>query len=226
MATVRCVQTLRCSHTKSAGCAPRPGQRSSGVKKVHNLLFKRPTLQALSINVLGTKLEPCNISPMTGFHRDGYCRTNIKDRGDHVICAQVASRYFVRRPATVTVGLQVTREFLDFTQSKGNDLTTPTAHFSGLRPGDRWCLCAARWKEALDANVAPKVVIAATESTALKYVTLEGLQMSAASFVTSLQRQVIRRLVTCLHVCLALTAAARQVSRRLKGRTTMTAGRP
>lgn len=114
-------------------------------------------------NVLGSPLECCCTAPMTGFYRDGYCRTGGGDVGSHVICAQV------------------TAAFLEFTRSRGNDLSTPRPgfNFPGLRAGDRWCLCALRWKEALDAGVAPPVVLAATHASALEYVTLADLRHHA-----------------------------------------------
>jgi uncharacterized protein len=114
-------------------------------------------------NVLGGELEVCCGAPMTGFYRDGKCNTGSEDRGVHVVCAEV------------------TEEFLSFTRAVGNDLSTPQPSFGfpGLQPGDRWCLCATRWKEALDAGFAPPVVLAATHAAALKYVTLEELQSYA-----------------------------------------------
>ncbi|NES93750.1 MAG: DUF2237 domain-containing protein [Desertifilum sp. SIO1I2] len=114
-------------------------------------------------NVLGEKLESCCTSPLTGYHRDGYCRTGTHDFGMHIICAQVTS------------------EFLDYTRSQGNDLSTPILgfNFPGLKPGDRWCLCASRWKEALDAGVAPPVILSATHMAALEYVSLSELKQHA-----------------------------------------------
>ncbi|HIK08675.1 MAG TPA: DUF2237 domain-containing protein [Oscillatoriaceae cyanobacterium M33_DOE_052] len=114
-------------------------------------------------NVMGGKLEICCQSPMTGFYRDGKCRTGGGDIGMHVVCAKV------------------TPEFLSFTKSRGNDLITPAPMFSfpGLQPGDCWCLCASRWKEALDAGVAPPVVLAATHASALEYVSLDELKQHA-----------------------------------------------
>jgi len=110
-------------------------------------------------NVLGGPLATCSIDPMTGFFRDGCCRTDAFDHGSHVVCTQV------------------TAEFLAFSRSRGNDLTTPIPayEFPGLEPGDRWCLCARRWKEALDAGAAPPVVLEATHEKALEIVTLEEL---------------------------------------------------
>jgi uncharacterized protein len=114
-------------------------------------------------NVLGEELETCCTSPMTGFYRDGKCSTGAGDIGAHIVCAQM------------------TQEFLAFTQSSGNDLSTPVPAFDfpGLKPGDRWCVCASRWKEALDAGVAPPVVLSATHALALEYVSLAQLQQNA-----------------------------------------------
>lgn len=114
-------------------------------------------------NVLGTALECCCTSPMTGFYRDGFCTTGAGDMGVHVVCAQV------------------TAEFLAFTKSQGNDLSTPQPlfNFPGLKPGDRWCLCASRWKEALEAGVAPQVALAATHASALEHVSLDELKQHA-----------------------------------------------
>ncbi len=111
-------------------------------------------------NVLGQKLELCCSSPVTGFYRDGFCQTGDGDIGVHVICAEV------------------TDEFLAYTKTQGNDLGTPApmSNFPGLKAGDRWCLCASRWKEALDAGVAPPIHIAATHEAALKIVSLQLLQ--------------------------------------------------
>lgn len=114
-------------------------------------------------NVLGTELQCCCTDPVTGFYRDGFCRTGGGDIGVHVVCAQV------------------TAEFLAFTQAQGNDLSTPMPafNFPGLKPGDRWCLCAARWQEAATAGVAPPVVLEATHASALEHVSLELLKRHA-----------------------------------------------
>ena len=114
-------------------------------------------------NVLDEKLEPCCTSLMTGYYRDGFCRTGGQDFGVHVICAQV------------------TAEFLEFTKSRGNDLSTPHPEyqFPGLNAGDRWCLCASRWQEALDAGVAPLVLLSATHARALEVVSLDDLKKNA-----------------------------------------------
>ena len=115
-----------------------------------------------NVSVLGGALGSCCTAPMTGFYRDGYCVTGPADTGRHVVCAVV------------------TAEFLAFTASRGNDLQTPRLPgFPGLHPGDRWCLCALRWKEAYDAGVAPPVQLDATSAAALKYVTLAQLQEHA-----------------------------------------------
>ncbi|KAA5539899.1 DUF2237 domain-containing protein [Roseiconus nitratireducens] len=115
-------------------------------------------------NVLGTDLETCSTDPMTGFYRDGCCNTGSSDAGIHVICAIM------------------TAEFLEFSKAKGNDLSTPNPlyRFPGLKPGDRWCLCAARWKEAFDAGRAPQVVLAATHVSALEFASLEELRQHAS----------------------------------------------
>ncbi|CDN12164.1 MAG: DUF2237 domain-containing protein [Richelia sp.] len=111
-------------------------------------------------NVLGGKLEVCCTSPMTGFYRNGCCETGPQDTGRHVVCAQV------------------TEQFLAYTKSQGNDLSTPVPmyDFPGLKRGDKWCLCASRWQEAWEDGVAPPVVLSATHEAALKYVPLEVLQ--------------------------------------------------
>ena len=114
-------------------------------------------------NVLGGPLESCSNDPLTGWFRDGCCRTDDLDFGRHVVCAVM------------------TEEFLAFTRSRGNDLSTPMPEhgFPGLKPGDRWCLCANRWREALEAGIAPPVVLAATDSAALDIVSLDDLEAKA-----------------------------------------------
>lgn len=114
----------------------------------------------MSKNVLGKKLKPCCLDPLTGYFRDGYCRTMAMDSGTHVVCAVV------------------TEEFLQFSRQKGNDLITPIPQwqFPGLKPGDKWCLCISRWLEAQQAGVAPRVVLEATDSKALEYTSLEMLR--------------------------------------------------
>jgi len=116
-----------------------------------------------ALNVLGAVLVPCSYDPLTGYYRDGCCNTDDHDRGSHVVCAKV------------------TQEFLDFSLARGNDLVTPRPEhrFVGLEAGDRWCLCAMRWKEALEAGVAPPVVLECTHERALLFVTLAQLQSHA-----------------------------------------------
>ena len=110
-------------------------------------------------NVLGGPLQMCSLSPRTGFFRNGRCDVDDQDVGCHAVCAQV------------------TEEFLVYSRNQGNDLSSPSPmfQFPGLQPGDRWCICAPRWKEALDAGKAPPVVLAATHERALDYVELEDL---------------------------------------------------
>jgi uncharacterized protein len=117
----------------------------------------------MSKNVLGGPLQACSFDPLTGYLRDGCCNTATQDSGTHVICARV------------------TADFLAFTLHQGNDLSTPRPEhrFPGLQPGDRWCLCALRWKQALDAGCAPPVVLEATQMRALEFVNLEQLQAHA-----------------------------------------------
>jgi uncharacterized protein (DUF2237 family) len=116
-----------------------------------------------ALNVLGSALVPCSYDPLTGYYRDGCCNTDDHDQGSHVVCAKV------------------TQEFLDFSLARGNDLVTPRPEhrFVGLEAGDRWCLCAMRWKEALEAGVAPPVVLECTHERALLFVTLAQLQSHA-----------------------------------------------
>lgn len=114
-------------------------------------------------NVLGEPLVSCSSRPLTGFYRDGCCRTGPQDPGAHVVCAQV------------------TDEFLAFSRSRGNDLATPVPDFGfpGLKGGDRWCLCAARWKEAFEAGAPPRVVLSATHESALELIDLADLKRLA-----------------------------------------------
>lgn len=114
-------------------------------------------------NVLGGELQSCCTDPMTGFYRDGFCRTGADDSGRHTVC------------------IRATSEFLEFCRSVGNDLSTPMPQyaFPGVNDGDKWCLCVLRWKEALEAGMAPQVVLEATHESALQVVSLEDLQMHA-----------------------------------------------
>ncbi|MDP3168940.1 MAG: DUF2237 domain-containing protein [Polaromonas sp.] len=113
-----------------------------------------------AINVLGTELLACSYDPLTGYFRDGCCNTDASDLGSHLVC------------------VRVTREFLEFSMARGNDLSTPrrSHRFAGLKPGDRWCLCANRWREALEAGLAPPVVLESTHSRVLEFVTLAQLE--------------------------------------------------
>jgi uncharacterized protein (DUF2237 family) len=118
-----------------------------------------------ALNVLGQELLPCSNAPLTGFFRNGCCETGPDDLGLHTVCAVM------------------TAEFLAFSRRAGNDLSTPRPdlHFPGLKPGDRWCLCAPRWKEALDAGAAPGVVLEATHEETLAIVTLDVLKAYAVA---------------------------------------------
>ena len=119
--------------------------------------------EAMARNVFGEPLQDCGHDPVTGFFRDGCCNTTQQDRGLHTVCARV------------------TEEFLDFSRSRGNDLSTPVPAFGfpGLKPGDSWCLCAARWREALEAGCAPRVVLRATHEGALNLVEMDDLKVHA-----------------------------------------------
>lgn len=111
-------------------------------------------------NILGTALQPCCFEPKTGFYRDGFCKTGAEDYGTHVVCAIM------------------TTEFLEYTKSKGNDLSTPIPQWSfpGLVAGDKWCLCILRWLEAVKAEKAPNIVLESTHEKALEYTTLGVLK--------------------------------------------------
>ena len=121
------------------------------------------TLPCMATNVLGSELQTCSTEPLTGFYRDGCCQTGPEDVGVHVVCAEV------------------TDEFLAFTASQGNDLSTPRPEFGfdGLRPGDRWCLCASRWQEAYEAGVAPPVVLESTHARVTEWADRSALQAHA-----------------------------------------------
>jgi len=114
-------------------------------------------------NVLGEPLETCSEAPLTGFTRNGACETGPEDLGSHTVCAKV------------------TQAFLDYSRSRGNDLVTPVPEFGfpGLKAGDRWCLCAARWKEALDAGCAPRVALRSTHARALEICDMADLKRHA-----------------------------------------------
>lgn len=114
-------------------------------------------------NVLGDALEACSVKPMTGFYRDGCCNTSREDSGSHTVCAVV------------------NEAFLEFSRARGNDLSTPVPEFGfpGLKPGDRWCLCAPRWQEAMEAGQAPRVVLRATHEAALHHCSMADLKKFA-----------------------------------------------
>jgi uncharacterized protein (DUF2237 family) len=116
-------------------------------------------------NVLGTDLQPCSMDPLTGWFRDGCCNTGPGDSGLHLVC------------------VRVTDEFLRFSRRVGNDLSTPMPQyrFPGLKAGDQWCLCVTRWVEALEAGVAPKVVLEATHISTLEFASLEDLKTHAVT---------------------------------------------
>jgi uncharacterized protein (DUF2237 family) len=120
--------------------------------------------ESIRTNVLGGKLLPCCHDPLTGFYRDGFCRTGPGDHGLHTVC------------------IEATADFLVFSREQGNDLSTPVPEyaFPGLKPGDHWCLCVTRWQDALAAGRAPAVVLAASHISALEFVALEDLQRHAA----------------------------------------------
>ncbi len=122
-----------------------------------------PFTKKPSTNVLGTKLSSCCTDPVTGFFRDGSCNTCTEDHGQHTVC------------------ILVTAEFLDFSKAAGNDLSTPNPSFNfpGLVPGDRWCLCAPRWQEALESGIAPPVYLESTHVDALKFISIHDLNKFA-----------------------------------------------
>ena len=123
-------------------------------------IIPKPNQKSSALNVLKKPLQPCCFDPLTGFFRDGFCHTNMQDTGTHVVCAQVTS------------------EFLEFTKSRGNDLSSPNPqyNFLGLKAGDFWCLCALRWLEAYEAGVAPKIKLESTNIKALEFIDLEILK--------------------------------------------------
>ena len=114
-----------------------------------------------SINIFGTKLQPCCQKPITGFYRNGNCDTGIEDKGIHTVC------------------ILVTNKFLEFSKSVGNDLSTPIPEFGflGLKQGDQWCLCALRWLEAYEAKMAPLVLLESTHQKTLQYISYEKLKL-------------------------------------------------
>jgi len=125
--------------------------------------YERGSGRRPSVNVLGGRLEACSLRPMTGFFRNGCCDTGPEDFGSHTVC------------------VSVTDEFLRYSKSRGNDLSTPMPQFgfAGLQTGDRWCLCAPRWQEAFEAGMAPRVVLSATHQDALAHCSLADLKRHA-----------------------------------------------
>ena len=121
------------------------------------------SIVSLGRNVLGGELQGCSTDPMTGFYRDGCCRTGSEDQGLHIIC------------------VEMTAEFLEFGKSRGNDLISPVPEFNfpGLNPGDRWCLCVTRWTEALEEGVAPPIVLEASQVSVLEFADLDDLKAHA-----------------------------------------------
>lgn len=150
--TLSIAQDKTPANQSKAGCGP--------VKETNKYIIMENEKNSHGKNVLGTDLKIAGTSPITGFYRDGFCSTGAADRGIHVVAAVV------------------TNEFLQYSKARGNDLITPypAYGFPGLKAGDKWCLCAARWKEAYDAGVAPPVVLEATHEKALEYATLEELK--------------------------------------------------
>ena len=150
------------SKTVSASC------KHAGAALPKNHGCANPNI-AMPTNVLGTELRCCCRDPMTGFYRDGYCRTGPEDVGLHTVC------------------VEVTEEFLDFSVLDGNDLVTPMPEwgFPGFKPGDRWCVCVTRWKAALERGRAAPIDLEATHSSALEFVDLEDLKAHAVQAVDS-----------------------------------------
>ena len=130
--------------------------------------MEHPALRNSNVNILGEPLEICSLKPLTGWRRDGCCSSGADDHGTHAVCAVV------------------TADFLAVTRAQGNDLTTPRPEygFPGLKPGDRWCLCASRWEEARQAGVAPPIIAEATGRKALAHVSAETLLSYQHSFST------------------------------------------
>jgi len=133
--------------------------------KKNCILENKPKITTMTAakNVLGTELKSCCFDPLTGFYRDGFCQTGPTDYGTHVVCARM------------------TEAFLTYTKERGNDLSTPLPvyNFPGLKPGDQWCLCVSRWREAMLAGVAPPIILEATHERALDIVSIEDLKKYA-----------------------------------------------
>ncbi len=129
----------------------------------------------------GTPLQVCSLKPLTGYYRDGYCKNFPNDTGTHVVCATM------------------TDEFLQYTKTKGNNLISPSAGFPGLKQGDKWCVCATRWEEARKANKAPPVDLAATDSSALQFNSLETYTKAAQTRGGKRRKRKIRKTRRRLH---------------------------
>lgn len=157
---VRLVGSGRCDSPKINSRSTTPHAETAMLRDDNGNGGGRPSTPR---NVLGERLEVCSISPMTGFFRDGCCDTGREDIGSHTVCSVM------------------TAAFLEFSKSRGNDLSTPMPEFGfrGLKPGDRWCLCAPRWQEALEAGQAPRVVLRATHEGALGHCSLADLKRLA-----------------------------------------------
>jgi uncharacterized protein len=153
---------LGCSAPASAASPAKPPASACGAAACAPVAEQKASA-AVEVDVEGHPLAPCSTAPMTGYYRTGSCSTGPEDTGTHVVCAKV------------------TQEFLAFSRAQGNDLVTPRPEFTfpGLKPGDRWCLCALRWREALEAKVAPPVVLQATHSAALRFLPPEALRAAA-----------------------------------------------
>ena len=160
-------QSLNHQTTKAQSVPQRSAPQCLGLPPIdQNQMAKNQQSSSSSkkaLNVLDTPLQSCGTNPITGFERDGFCHTGSRDRGVHVVCAQM------------------TEAFLSYTRSQGNDLSSPAPRygFPGLKPGDRWCLCASRWMQAVKVGVAPPIKLESTEAKALRYAPLSLLQSYA-----------------------------------------------
>lgn len=144
----------------------RKKRRSKKSKRIENFTEFNDIQINQQKNIYDEPLSVCSTDPMTGWKRDGKCSTHDDDSGTHTVCARVNN------------------EFLDYTKSKGNDLSTPNEYFPGLKGGDHWCLCALRWKEALDAGKAPSLNLKATNKKTLEYVDLDKLEEKKSNYIT------------------------------------------
>ena len=150
-----CFLIILMPHRKSQKTKKRKKRRSKKNKRIENFTDFNNIQQK---NIYDEPLQVCSMNPLTGYHRSGYCFTDNMDQGTHTVCAKVND------------------EFLEYTKSKSNDLSTPRGSFPGLKAGDNWCLCALRWKQALDAGVAPPINLDATNKKTLEYIDLDTLE--------------------------------------------------